>query len=61
MQTKTLREYGLNSEDAEEFSILSEQLEPMDMYVLGFLKGVNRSAMRRMSRAGFFDVDYNTR
>jgi hypothetical protein len=25
---------------------------------LGFLKGVNRSAMRRMSRAGLFDVDY---
>jgi hypothetical protein len=59
MQTKTLREYGLNSEDAEEFSMLSQQLDPADMYVLGFLKGVNRNAMRRMSRAGLFDVDYN--
>lgn len=59
MQTKTLRQYGLNSEDAEEFLMLSEQLDPADMYILGFLKGVNKNAMRRMSRAGLFDVDYS--
>jgi hypothetical protein len=59
MQTKTLREYGLNSADTKEFSMLSEQLDPTDMYVLGFLKGVNKNIMKRMSRAGLFDVDYS--
>jgi hypothetical protein len=59
MQIKNLREYGLNSEEAQEFSALSEQLDPADMYVIGFLKNINRNAMRRMSRAGLFDVNYN--
>jgi hypothetical protein len=58
MQTKTLRKYGLNSQDAEEFSILSEQIDPADMYVIGLLNGVNRSVLKRMSRAGLFDIEY---
>ncbi|MFA5259345.1 MAG: hypothetical protein WC979_10270 [Candidatus Pacearchaeota archaeon] len=59
MQIKNLREYGLNLKEAQEFCVLSEQLDPADMYVIGFLKNINRNAMRRMSRAGLFDVNYN--
>jgi len=59
MQIKNLREYGLNLKEAQEFSVLSEQLDPADMYVIGFLKNINRNVMRRMSRAGLFDVNYN--
>jgi len=59
MQIKNLREYDLDLKEAQEFCVLCEQLDPADMYVIGFLKNINRNAMRRMSRAGLFDVNYN--
>jgi hypothetical protein len=42
----------------DEIDELAYQLDPREMYILGFLKGSNRQDMKKMSEEGLFNIDY---
>ena len=42
-------------EGKNENQILSEQLNPEEMYVLGFIKGFDRKTLKDWSRKGLMD------
>ena len=39
----------------EEINLLSEELNPEEKYVLGFLKGFDRRKMKEWQKQGLFD------
>ena len=47
-----------NLSEKDEMDILANelQLDPRDMYVLGFLKGFNRKVLKEWSKKGLLDV-----
>ena len=53
MQRQNSRLFLHNDED-----ILTEELDPEESFILGFLKESNRKEMKILSEEGFFDVEY---
>jgi hypothetical protein len=49
------RQY-INQAYEQEINFLSDQLDPRDMFVLGYLKGFNRRTMKEWSEKGLWDV-----
>ncbi len=41
--------------EIDELDMLSEQLDPREMYILGFLKGFDRKTLKAWGEKGFFD------
>ncbi len=46
--------------DNEELEILSEQLDPKEMYILGFLKGFDRKTLKELGKKGLMDFTVNS-
>ena len=47
------KQYSI-SED-EEMEMLSKQLDPQEMYVMNFLKGFNRTALKEWGKKGLMN------
>jgi hypothetical protein len=45
----------------EEIEILREQLDPEEMYILGFLKGFDRKTLKDWSEKGLMDFSLKYR
>jgi hypothetical protein len=45
--------------ERDELDILSEQLEPKELYILGFLKGFDRKVLKEWGKKGIFDFSIN--
>jgi len=50
-----MKKHSYNYSDKDEIEILSEQLDPQEMYVLGFLKGFDRSTLKEWGKKGLMD------
>lgn len=51
---KMKQKYQINFEN-DEVDLLSNQLDPKEMYILGFLKGFDRKTLRAWSEKGLMD------
>ena len=51
----------MDKSDLQEYDILKSQLDSRDLFILGFLKGFNRSNMQAWSKRdlAIFDARYN--
>ncbi len=45
--------------ERDEIDILSDQLEPKELYILGFLKGFDRRVLKEWGKKGIFDFSIN--
>jgi len=50
-----MKKQYLDYDGKDELEILSEQLDPQELYVLGFLKGFNRTALKEWGKLGLMD------
>ena len=50
-----MKKQYLDYEGKDEMEILSEQLDPQEMYILGFLKGFNRTTLKEWGKKGLMD------
>lgn len=55
-----MKKQHLDYEGKDELEILSEQLNPEEMYVLGYLKGFNRSNLKEWGKKGLMDFTVTT-
>lgn len=44
-----------------EIEILSEQLDPREMYILGYLKGFDRKTLKEWNKKGLMDFSVRMR
>jgi len=54
-----MKKQNLTYAGKEELEILSDQLNPEELYVMGYLKGFNRTALKEWSRQGLMDFTVN--
>jgi len=50
-----MKKQYIEYEGKDELEILSEQLDPQEMYILGFLKGFNRNNLKEWGKKGLMD------
>lgn len=50
-----------NKFNEEEIEILSSQLDPREMYILGFLKGFDRKTLKEWNEKGLMDFSVKIR
>ena len=50
-----MRKQQLSLSEKEELDLLSEQLDPREMYVIGFMKGFDRKALKEWNKKGLMD------
>ena len=51
-----MRKQYSNLSKKDEINLLSEELDPREMYILGFLNGIDRKAMKELGKRGMWDI-----
>jgi len=51
-----MKKQYLDREYTEEINYLSDELDPREMFILGFLKGFDRRTMKDWSNKGLWDT-----
>ena len=54
-----MKKQYLDFEGKDEIEILSEQLDPREMYIIGFLKGFDRKILKEWNKKGLIDFSVN--